>query len=146
MIFVSGSIERDLRTVTRFAIGKSMVHRLAAAFLGTAGSCWRLNERGKVVSIYTLVPLLGPVLGHITGAWIAERSTWRWVFWSMPIVDATILIIGVFSFQESYAPLLLEIFVLLPSIVTLHDDEYIFVLRGADTEQQSICAAITLDK
>ncbi|KAG2356048.1 hypothetical protein BDR07DRAFT_1301433 [Suillus spraguei] len=75
---------------------------------GTLGDCWRPGERGKAVAIYSLAPLLGPVLGPITGAWIAERSTWRWVFWSTSIVDATIQIVGVFSIRETYAPLLLE--------------------------------------
>ncbi|KAG2753484.1 MFS general substrate transporter [Suillus brevipes Sb2] len=75
---------------------------------GFLGDCWRPDERGKAVAIYSLAPLLGPVLGPVTGAWIAERSTWRWVFWSTSIVDAIIQIIGMFSIQETYAPLLLE--------------------------------------
>ncbi|KAG2341344.1 MFS polyamine transporter [Suillus weaverae] len=75
---------------------------------GFLGDCWRPDERGKAVAIYSLAPLLGPVVGPITGAWIAEYSTWRWVFWSTSIVDAAIQIVGVFSLQETYAPLLLE--------------------------------------
>ncbi|KAG1724529.1 MFS polyamine transporter [Suillus lakei] len=75
---------------------------------GVLGDCWRPHERGKAVAIYSLAPLLGPVVGPITGAWIAERSTWRWVFWSTSIVDAAIQIVGLFSLQETYAPLLLE--------------------------------------
>ncbi|OJA21346.1 hypothetical protein AZE42_12762, partial [Rhizopogon vesiculosus] len=53
---------------------------------GVLGDCWRPDERGKAVAIFSLAPLLGPVIGPITGAWIAERSTWRWVFWSTSIV------------------------------------------------------------
>ncbi|KAG2067617.1 MFS general substrate transporter [Suillus decipiens] len=75
---------------------------------GFLGDCWRPHERGKAVAIYSLAPMMGPVMGPITGAWIAEYSTWRWVFWSTSIVDATIQIIGVFTLQETYAPLLLE--------------------------------------
>ncbi|KAG1731336.1 MFS polyamine transporter [Suillus paluster] len=75
---------------------------------GVLGDCWRPEERGAAFAIYSLAPLLGPVIGPITGAWIAERSTWRWVFRSSSIVDAAILIIGLFVLQETYAPLLLE--------------------------------------
>jgi len=42
------------------------------------------------------------------GAWVAERSTWRWVFWSTSIVDAVIQLVGLFYLDESFAPLLLE--------------------------------------
>ncbi|KAG2123908.1 MFS polyamine transporter [Suillus cothurnatus] len=75
---------------------------------GFLGDCWQPHERGKAVAIYSLAPLMGPVLGPITGAWVAEYSTWRWVFWSTSIVDAVIQIIGMFLLQETYAPLLLE--------------------------------------
>ncbi|KAG2150965.1 MFS polyamine transporter [Suillus clintonianus] len=74
---------------------------------GVLGDCWRPEERGKAMSIFSLAPLLGPVVGPITGAWIAERSTWRWVFWSSSIVDAAIQILGLFVLRETYAPLLL---------------------------------------
>ncbi|KAG2062662.1 MFS general substrate transporter, partial [Suillus decipiens] len=75
---------------------------------GFLGDCWRPHERGKAVAIYSLAPMMGPVMGPLTGAWVAQYSTWRWVFWSTSIVDATIQIIGVFTLQETYAPLLLE--------------------------------------
>ncbi|KAG2137919.1 MFS polyamine transporter [Suillus clintonianus] len=75
---------------------------------GVIGDCWRVDERGKALAIYTLAPLLGPVLGPITGAWIAERSTWRWVFWSTSIVDVAIILLAFFVLQETYAPFLLE--------------------------------------
>ncbi|KAG1831984.1 MFS polyamine transporter [Suillus subalutaceus] len=75
---------------------------------GFLGDCWQPHERGKAVAIYSLAPLVGPVLGPITGAWVAQYSTWRWVFWSTSIVDAAVQIVGAFALQETYAPLLLE--------------------------------------
>ncbi|KIK98117.1 hypothetical protein PAXRUDRAFT_824246 [Paxillus rubicundulus Ve08.2h10] len=70
--------------------------------------CWRPEERGRAVALYSLAPLLGPVIGPILGAWIAEYSTWRWVFWSTSFVDAIIQLAGLFFLQETYPPLLLE--------------------------------------
>ncbi|KAG1839999.1 MFS polyamine transporter [Suillus subalutaceus] len=46
---------------------------------GFLGDCWRPDERGRAVAIYSLAPIMGPVLGPITGAWVAQYSTWRWV-------------------------------------------------------------------
>ena len=59
------------------------------------------EERGQAIAIYSLAPLLGPIIGPVAGAWIAERSTWRWVFWSTTIVDAAVQVLGLFYLRES---------------------------------------------
>ena len=46
---------------------------------GVLGDCWKPEERGQAIALYSLAPLLGPVIGPVAGAWIAEKSTWRWV-------------------------------------------------------------------
>lgn len=46
---------------------------------GVLGDCWRPEERGQAIALYSLAPLLGPVVGPVCAAWIAQRSTWRWV-------------------------------------------------------------------
>jgi MFS family permease len=43
------------------------------------GDLFDAEHRGQAIAIYALAPLLGPVVGPIAGAWIAEKSTWRWV-------------------------------------------------------------------
>ncbi|KAJ6508226.1 MFS polyamine transporter [Mycena sanguinolenta] len=75
---------------------------------GVLGDIWDAEERGQALAIYSLAPLLGPVVGPICGAFIAEKSTWRWVFWSTSIVDVGIQILGILYLRESYAPFLLE--------------------------------------
>ncbi|KAK7048763.1 MFS polyamine transporter [Favolaschia claudopus] len=75
---------------------------------GVLGDIWDTEERGQAIAIYSLAPLLGPVIGPLCGAWIAERSTWRWVFWSTSIVDVAIQMLGLLYLRESYAPFLLE--------------------------------------
>ncbi|KAF9066975.1 MFS general substrate transporter [Rhodocollybia butyracea] len=75
---------------------------------GVLGDVWHAEERGKAIAVYSLAPLMGPVVGPIAGAWIAQKSTWRWVFWSTSIVDAAIQVAGMFFLQETYAPLLLQ--------------------------------------
>jgi MFS family permease len=46
---------------------------------GVTGDLFDADHRGQAIAIYSLAPLLGPVIGPIAGAWIAEKSTWRWV-------------------------------------------------------------------
>ncbi|KAF9235761.1 MFS polyamine transporter [Melanogaster broomeanus] len=76
---------------------------------GVLGDCWKPEERGQAAALYSLAPFLGPVIGPITGAWIAEYSTWRWVFWSTSIADGVVQILGMLFLQESnICPLLLE--------------------------------------
>ncbi|KAJ8082377.1 hypothetical protein PM082_008232 [Marasmius tenuissimus] len=75
---------------------------------GVLGDTWAAEERGKAIAVYSLAPLMGPVVGPIAGAWIAQLSDWRWVFWSTSIVDAAIQIAGLFYLKETYAPVLLE--------------------------------------
>ena len=83
------------------------------------GDVWRPEERGKAIAIYSLAPLLGPVLGLVCGAWIAEKGDWRWVvstvvleryirrglsrtkFWAPTIVSVASQLVGLWFLQES---------------------------------------------
>ncbi|KAN0121131.1 MFS general substrate transporter [Russula decolorans] len=75
---------------------------------GVIGDLFDAEHRGQAIAIYSLAPLLGPVVGPVAGAWIAEKSTWRWVFWSTSIVDAAIQGLGLLFLKETYPPILLE--------------------------------------
>ncbi|PSS22698.1 hypothetical protein PHLCEN_2v2995 [Hermanssonia centrifuga] len=75
---------------------------------GVLGDMWNPERRGRAVAIYSLAPLLGPAVGPIAGAWIAQTSTWRWVFRSTTIADAVVQLFGLFFLRETYAPVLLE--------------------------------------
>ena len=75
---------------------------------GVLGDCWHPEERGKAVGIYSLAPLLGPALGPLVGAWIAEKTIWRWVFWSTSITAVLFQISGLFFLQETFPPTLLK--------------------------------------
>ncbi|KAF8480551.1 MFS polyamine transporter [Gautieria morchelliformis] len=70
--------------------------------------CWAPEQRGQAIAIYSLAPILGPCIGPIASAWIAERSTWRWVFWSTSIVCGCVQIFGFIHLRETFAPVLLE--------------------------------------
>ena len=97
--------------------GELMAFRFLAGLGGSAplaigggllSDCWKAEERGKAISIYSLAPLLGPAIGPIAGGFIAENTTWRWCFWSVSIACALIQCSGVFFLQETYIPELLK--------------------------------------
>ncbi|KAJ7658437.1 major facilitator superfamily domain-containing protein [Mycena rosella] len=72
------------------------------------GDMWSPSERGMAMSLYSITPLVGPSTGPLVGGWIAQKSHWHRVFWSVGIADA-ILQIAAFAFlRETYAPELLR--------------------------------------
>lgn len=97
--------------------GEMMAFRFLAGLGGSAplaigggllGDCWRAEERGRAIAIYSLAPLLGPAIGPIAGGFITENTTWRWTFWSTCIACAAIQVSGLFFLQETYTPELLK--------------------------------------
>uniref|UniRef100_A0A0W0G651 Putative MFS polyamine transporter n=1 Tax=Moniliophthora roreri TaxID=221103 RepID=A0A0W0G651_MONRR len=72
------------------------------------GDTFHPEERGRAIALYSLGPMIGPACGPVFGAQIAERTNWRWVFWSTSIFDVVIQIAGILYLQETYAPVLLE--------------------------------------
>ncbi|RDH30347.1 FAD binding domain-domain-containing protein [Aspergillus welwitschiae] len=75
---------------------------------GVLSDCFKPEQRGKSVAIYSLAPLLGPAVGPIAGGFIAENTTWRWVFYATSIADGLIQVAGLFFLQETYAPIILK--------------------------------------
>lgn len=75
---------------------------------GVLGDLFTAEQRGRAMSIYSLMPLLGPAIGPIAGAFVTARTTWRWVFYATTMADAVIQIAGLFFLQETYAPVLLK--------------------------------------
>jgi MFS family permease len=51
---------------------------------------------------------VGPAVGPITGAWIAQCTTWRWTLWAPSIVDVFIQLTALKYLRETFAPTLLR--------------------------------------
>ncbi|KAF5136524.1 Efflux pump vrtL [Metarhizium anisopliae] len=75
---------------------------------GAVSDMWKPEERGKAMSTYTMGPMLGPVIGPIAGAFIAQYSTWRWVFYSTSIAAAVVQALGFVWLRESHPPTILR--------------------------------------
>ncbi|KAM5343514.1 hypothetical protein ACJ41O_012051 [Fusarium nematophilum] len=75
---------------------------------GTISDLFRPKERGKGIAIYSWCSIAGPLFGVILGGFIAKYTTWRWAFFSTPILSACIQLIGFYLLEETYPPLLLR--------------------------------------
>lgn len=74
---------------------------------GVLADIWLPQERGKAMALYSLMPLLGPAIGPIAGGFIAQYSSWRWVFYSTSIAAIAVQIMGIFFLKETYAAAIL---------------------------------------
>jgi multidrug resistance protein len=75
---------------------------------GVLADIWLPQERGRAMALYSLMPLLGPAVGPIAGGFIAQYSSWRWVFWSTSIVAIIVQVMGYFLLHETYAATILQ--------------------------------------
>lgn len=53
---------------------------------GTIADCFRQEQRGKGMAVYTMPVLLGPCLGPAVGAYVGRAWGWRWDFWLLVIM------------------------------------------------------------
>ncbi|KAI9885714.1 MAG: hypothetical protein M1823_002479 [Watsoniomyces obsoletus] len=74
---------------------------------GVLSDCWRAEERGRAIAIYSVAPFIGPVAGPIVGGFITQNVSWPYIFWAVSIADAVVQLIGFFFLQETYAPKIL---------------------------------------
>ncbi|KAH7125630.1 major facilitator superfamily domain-containing protein [Dendryphion nanum] len=98
---------KELLIGARFlaGLGASAIYSLSG---GVLSDVWRPDQRGRSLSIYLLIPLLGAAVGPIIGGFMAGRTTWRWMFWSTSIFQAVIILVSMSAFHETYAPLILR--------------------------------------
>ncbi|TPX10508.1 uncharacterized protein E0L32_008558 [Thyridium curvatum] len=74
---------------------------------GVLSDLFTAEERGRAISIYSLMPLLGPAIGPIAGGFITQQTSWRWIFHAVTIADGLVQVLGFFFLRETYAPVLL---------------------------------------
>lgn len=111
--------------------GASAIYSLAG---GVLGDMWPAEQRGRSLGLYILIPILGSAVGEfstfynpsislllvavvhadtarpgpIIGGFMAERTTWRWMFWATSIFQALMIAVSLVVFKETYAPLILR--------------------------------------
>ncbi|KAK7408446.1 hypothetical protein QQX98_009373 [Neonectria punicea] len=94
-----------------------MAFRFLSGFVGVAvvtcgsGSIADMipaEQRGAAMAVWSVGPLLGPVIGPVCAGFLVEAQGWRWVFWVTTIVSGVAVLASFFILRETYAPILLE--------------------------------------
>lgn len=94
--FAIFSVACALSTSLNMLIGMRLLQGIFAAVPLTNGGAIvadmvRQEERGFAMAMLTLGVLMGPVIGPVTGGFLAAAKGWRWVFWLISIVVSTSL-------------------------------------------------------
>lgn len=76
---------------------------------GVLSDCFRSEERGKALALYSLAPMLGPSIGPLIGGFITANTTWRWCFWALTIAGAAIQVCLWLFLPETYPARLLHL-------------------------------------
>ncbi|KUJ06816.1 MFS general substrate transporter [Mollisia scopiformis] len=76
---------------------------------GTYVDFWDALDRGIATAGFAGATFLGPIAGPIVGEFITKSYLgWRWTAWITLIMAAFFGVIGLFTFPETYAPVLLK--------------------------------------
>ncbi|KAI1324628.1 MFS general substrate transporter [Xylariaceae sp. FL0255] len=86
-------------------LGASAIYSLGG---GVLGDVWLPEQRGKSLGAYLAIPLIAVAVGPILGGVITARVSWRWMFWSTSIFQGIAIVICLFTFHETYAPVILK--------------------------------------
>lgn len=106
---LAGGLARNkatMMTARYFAgTGGSLVYAIGA---GVLSDVWRPQQRGKSLGLYSAVPLLGTAIGPVIGGVATQQLSWRWIFYIVAMLQGIVMVVSVFSFRETYAPVLLQ--------------------------------------
>ncbi|KAL2859196.1 major facilitator superfamily domain-containing protein [Aspergillus pseudodeflectus] len=75
---------------------------------GTVADCFRQEERGRAMAVWTMPVLLGPSIGPAIGAYISRYLGWRWNFWVLVIMSGVVLVTCFAIQKETHLPTLLK--------------------------------------
>ncbi|KAA8646576.1 uncharacterized protein ATNIH1004_008009 [Aspergillus tanneri] len=74
---------------------------------GTIADMIPIGRRGAILSLFSGVDVVAPVLGPTAGGYIAVELGWRWIFWLLSILNGTVCIACILLLQETYHPVIL---------------------------------------
>jgi DHA2 family multidrug resistance protein len=65
---------------------------------------YSLQERGKIMAVWSAITMLGPILGPTLGGYLTDNYSWRWVFYvNVPVGIFCITGIYFFLFEDKLA-------------------------------------------
>jgi multidrug resistance protein len=74
---------------------------------GTLSDLWRNEERGVPMAAFSAAPFVGPAIGPLVGGFLADATSWRWLYWIQLILSGIAFFLITFTVPETYTPTLL---------------------------------------
>ncbi|MCJ1381871.1 hypothetical protein MMC17_004983 [Xylographa soralifera] len=112
-LFVVFTIACALSSSLNMLIGFRLLQGMAGSAVitlggGTVSGLFVQEERGKAIAIWSICPLLGPIVGPVMGGFLSAAMGWRWIFWVLTMASGVITIIYPVTVRETYSITLLE--------------------------------------
>jgi multidrug resistance protein len=75
---------------------------------GVVADLFAAKERGLAMSVFSIAPFMGPVLGPIVSGFLGMTEGWRWVEGLMAIFSGVVFFAAIILVPETYPPVLLR--------------------------------------
>ncbi|KAF4339646.1 HOL1 [Fusarium beomiforme] len=79
-------------------IGGAAADTVAPALVG---DMFPVHQRGRAMAVYTIMLVIGPIAGGISGGYIAFQQSWKMIFWVSLALSAACLVGVVFFVPET---------------------------------------------
>ncbi|KAL8298293.1 hypothetical protein RB597_006843 [Gaeumannomyces tritici] len=74
---------------------------------GTLADLWPNSERGVPMAAFSAAPFIGPAVGPLVGGYLADATSWRWLYWIQLVLAGVVWVLITFTVPETYAPTIL---------------------------------------
>ncbi|KAI9934840.1 hypothetical protein ASPWEDRAFT_175566 [Aspergillus wentii DTO 134E9] len=106
-IVCATSVNMPMLIVARFFMGVASSVPVTVGG-GFVADLMPMERRGVAMTIWTVGPLLGFVIGPIFGGYMVETIGWRWTIWLEVIVGGIVVVASFVFLRETYAPIILQ--------------------------------------
>ncbi|KAF2229594.1 MFS general substrate transporter [Viridothelium virens] len=93
--------------ISRFVVGCSS-STFSTVVGGVVSDIYHAEDRNWAMTIFSGSALVGTGLGPFVGGFIAQHTSWRWIFYLQVILDGTLLVILFVFFRETRGSVLLS--------------------------------------
>ena len=105
---VAAALSRNIEMLIAFRFFNGLTIASSTLNSSIVADMFITEKRGRVQSIMTVMPLIGPIAGPIIGGYLAEAKGWRSTFWLPTIMVAVIEIGFAAIYRETYEPIILQ--------------------------------------